>query len=1522
MEFINLSESSNDINLEFGRNQLQQKGDLVYEYNPLKTFRINEDIIEKGIVTTPKNSIIDLDTTDLKFSLNNPVDIITQPSYDGSVNLIINDGSNEPKLINTRFSPKGMDTYQIVDREGDNDTNIYDKKSFESDISLYKKIKTLPKLTFTGVNTSGKLFVGNYVFYFKLADADGNETDFISESSIVTCHVGNLNDPFSIQGGIVNEDSGKGVSFILSNIDSAYNYVVVYYTRSTSDLDGIELTSFKKLNKQYTIYNTACRISITGYESTIDVTAQDINASYSVVNNAKAQAVSQNMLFLGNVEKPEIEYKELSDLSLHFLPTLDTSENIGFVDQNYTDSSGGYEYYNVSNIYNKLGYWNGEIYKVGIVYLLDDLTLTPPFPIRGITSVTNSTTVSAYTNYDLYETGGTTRKYININKETNLLDNANENSRGVFKIDYKGNQFDEGGVKPIGLKFKIKSDALNLIKQKTKGFFFVRQKRIATTLCQAVTIGLENISYLPVLPIGTDKYIIERFIDGNKVLTHNFSNRSDSSLTKVLKGYAAISPEFNLRTPFFNSIFTGTEFEVEESYSQFNNKYFNQSGTHFYNLSYNYDSGTSGSETYNIISVNDNDQTIRNKTQMYSARAGSAEEAYKINYYNYKNKSTDAANILRGSWGPYIGLEGTSEKDLRLVNIKIPNYNNDLLSSYFEQRFEDASPYYSISDRTLWSDITTTSIVGNTTYYEIGKVFRGDCFIGNYTHRMCRNFVDTETPTNDDIVDEKTWKSNYTYGDSETNADINRGDVNAIKMGHWVTFKVCSNINLSMRCTDGSRASESGLNGRPRNFFPMYSMDTSGPAKLPESFIVNGGHSSTTSDKYNYEVPHVPAFKNVFSTRIMYSEINVNDSFKNGYRVFRNNNATDYPLSYGSITKLIEMGGNLLCVFEHGVALIPVKERTMSGDGQGGNVFITTANVLPDNPVILSDVFGSQWSESVIKTPYYVYGLDTVGKKIWRTNGSKLEVISDFKIQKFLNDNITLKDSEKTPTIGIRNVKTHYNAFKQDIMFTFYDDISLIDECAWNVCWNEISQQFTTFYSWIPSYSENVDNIFFSFDRTTSRFFSKLNSDNQLIYPVHPTDESIFPFIDITSTCKLKTNYDNVNNYQLSYNLYDNRSSKYCTISENVLTLSQLGLQQDYLEIPIKLLVYETDSDPNTEGNQYVLHKTIYNTVFLSKSTYYNNLTTAFWKHGQAGLMKTLTEIKPTNWYGSQHPFEFEFVINSDTSIQKVFDELNIISNKAEPESVHFEIDGEGYDFSTDKYNMFFRQEAIKNIYQYNGSNISFDDNYLGVETKPKTNPIYNYYEKSTMFPLFYSRVNVTNSIEDYYQSLSVPVGKDYSSLSGSEIIYDKDLSQFKVDTHLKICPIDKWYQTSDNQYHKYGRLRGNAEYLEDQWYIQIPPIVYLQKNESWSDGNRIALNLSNNPVPNDITLTSLSNDQIPSNLKNLGYSISNVTTDVWKYKKESKIRDKYVKIKIRYSGKDLAVILAINTLYTISYSQ
>jgi hypothetical protein len=50
-------------------------------------------------------------------------------------------------------------TYEIVDRIGENDTNIYNSKSFDKDTSLYYQYEKNPEIKFLGL-TSGILPVG------------------------------------------------------------------------------------------------------------------------------------------------------------------------------------------------------------------------------------------------------------------------------------------------------------------------------------------------------------------------------------------------------------------------------------------------------------------------------------------------------------------------------------------------------------------------------------------------------------------------------------------------------------------------------------------------------------------------------------------------------------------------------------------------------------------------------------------------------------------------------------------------------------------------------------------------------------------------------------------------------------------------------------------------------------------------------------------------------------------------------------------------------------------------------------------------------------------------------------------------------------------------------------------------------------------------------------------------------------------------------------------------------------------
>jgi hypothetical protein len=530
------------------------------------------------------------------------------------------------------------------------------------------------------------------------------------------------------------------------------------------------------------------------------------------------------------------------------------------------------------------------------------------------------------------------------------------------------------------------------------------------------------------------------------------------------------------------------------------------------------------------------------------------------------------------------------------------------------------------------------------------------------------------------------------------------------------------NVNFSMRDIDVMNIQETATFNRPRGFFPLYAMDIKNGNKLPESKIINGAANVTLSKRFNFILPDVPYIKNNFDTRLMYSDIHINDAFKNGFRVFYGTSYQDLPKTYGALVSVQELNGNLICVMENGVILVPVNERVVGGEGDGGNVYINTNNILPENPRVLSPSFGSMWKESIIFTTGYLYGVDTMARKIWRTNGESFEIISDLKVQKFLNDNITLNESDKQIEVGVKNVKTHYNAFKGDLMFTFYKHSNGVNK-EWNLCYNEKLEKFITFYTWTPSYSENINNVFFSFD------------------------------------------------------LRDHKK-------------------------PINI-----------------------------------NHTSNLWKHGQAGVYDLQAVIKPTNWYGDPHKFEFEFIVKEFAQVQKIFNNLKLVSNKAIPESFVFEVVGEAYEFYDYKDEIKFINDRVPSLY-------------------PTLDASYKAYLLST------EALNKNIKKLPYIQ-LNTPIAGNTVFIKNDPLLNENKLNVIQEGRDIKIL----------------GILKGNMQYLEDLWNIEIKPITF----------KYAYINSSNN----------------------LDFTAS----------KQMPLRDKYIKIRVKYSGLDLAIIQSINNIFTISYA-
>ena len=1732
------------------RKAIKPKGKLVYEYNPLYNYRPEK--LDGEI-----DDLITTGSSQLDFDLEHPVDIVCQSSYDGSVNLILNDDKNQPRLINTRFTPRENNTYERIDRTGNTDTNLYDESEFEIDSSLLKKYINIPKVNFKGVYYGGSLKVGNYVFYFKLSDGDGNETDIVAESGLVSIYMGSLNDPQSIRGGQYNENSGKAIQFILTNLDSGYDYVSVYYSR-TSGADNLQRTveAVKILNR-YRIRQNICNIHVNGNEQSELIPVASLSQDFFLASAAKTQEICQNMLFLGNVKKFTPDYETLSRLSLGFVPFYESKSEedaLGSqLDETYV--KGGY--YDIQNIYNKVGYWNEEIYRFGVVYIMQNGSLSPVYNIRGRNNIPSVDDTSPHS-YKPF-------KDISIDYDTQFIDNITlENSAGVCRINEQLN-VGENCFRVRHFIFKAQDGLISeLDKLNIKGYFFVRQKRIPTILCQAFLIGRDSYSGIPCWELqdgansGT-RWVTESFLNSKGYVVHDYGERQIVLADTKVRVGVGICPEFELNQAYYNNIFTGNLLNTKivaqisgglngvphhifadpNDYKVSKNKYMMKA-----KVATVVESGLlrDGSAIFRNVAGSQSENTFqyvgsdaikpssgnfgRNNTTRISYQS-------KIPNIYLSSGAESKLKIVRGLYGPYIGFYNQNLlQSNSLINVYIPGYEENLMYEYFQMRINCEDAYYPVTQRTSLNEFPKSG----------EHVYRGDCFISQFTHRINRNFQDPDAPNNDVIVEESTWIDKYD-GDTNSTSDINRGDLNAVRVGTYITIKCYTSTNVGLRDWDGSFPSEDALTGNKRSFYPLSPLRVDGHSKIPDSVMYNQGFSSTTGERMNFLQPAVPYIKNSFQTRVIYSDIAQTDAFKNGFRVFKGISHVDYPNTYGGITKLIEWNGDLVVIFEHAIGLAKVNQNALIPADDGTQIAIGAVKPLATTLQMFSIDFGSQWGDSICKTDAAIYGVDTIAKKIWRIGSSGLECISDFAVQKFLNENITLSEKELTPIIGVRNVKTHYNAYKRDVMFTYYDTTYGFEEKVWSLCWNELMQKFITFYSWLPSYSASIDNIYFSYDRNSSKWISKLSQStygslvmNGNIYYDYNSDEDnedilneeYIPIFDnnasTTSRFILLEDFDpsfdyyivEYGNYIIDSEVNDVENSAHyygrnhyfkasCLLNKHASGVSMLNplivddnfkrrlylanrptpegeiyydfeLERDnfgfykYFEIiegepsitinnesiryPNTLVIkdnmydellthwflingrikdpinpciqlnikchihlsannddennwnrYSIDNSGYYESQVFITLKDIYentsrirregrwsenehkNHLYYYNDSWHNSLDeihipnsdqdytleydvelptfeTAFWKHGFGGLIDAQERTRPCFWYGKQHPFEFEYVVGNDNAGYKQFDNIIMSSNNVAPDSIHCTITGDSYDFSLQKPWMYFRQEATKAFYQFNGSDIVYDhdvfdkvkgylpekittSSYIEKDgddnTLRKAEAVSEEY-KDTLFPLIYTRQDTFNEVEDYYRRvIASKVYPDYPNLTGGELYWDQTLDQFDICNHIKCRDIKE-----------VGRIRGNIQYINDRWNIQISPLIVLNRNNtSGILGEKYELpKLVIDNIPQEVydyTQGEVSNADFPPELgvkegsdpveTDEDYIVGAVTKDCYyanrgdeelsmldntpwekiaNNRKEVKLMDKVMKTRIRYKGDKLAIILATQTNFNI----
>ena len=494
---------------------------------------------------------------------------------------------------------------------------------------------------------------GNYIFYAAYADEDDNISEIVSESSIISIFHNDV--PYKIYGTLMDERTDKVIHLKISNIDTAFSKLYLYFTRDTSDLNGISLTKCYKLTTPYDI-KSELDIFINGFENVEEINIEQLNIQYHYYTKCKTHAEVQNRLFVANLETNIVNNEELQKLSYKIRTTLkQKDESIGYISDSYgVNFSFDLEYYDPLNIYYYLGYWPDEYYKFGIVYLYADGTSSPVFSILGDEIGVNETISVGNENI------------ISIKKDDILNENI-RNSGGIFKIKENIDIIDhvKEEIKPIYFQFDITDIQDDLAKFNVIGYFFVRTSRIPVNLCQALSLGIEKNSGIPTPYVEglTKGYYVETFLDikSTNKSEKKLADDSDNNLINLEPSYIKYSGLLSLDamvSPQLQAMLTLKDYILKETnkvtlhYSQDSRRY---------NI-INYSKGDLENVESKLVYINEDIPSYVVNDKYYSTRAGNAENVLEFSFLKNDNLTDTDAPIVRGVYAPIIGCDKLLKK--------------------------------------------------------------------------------------------------------------------------------------------------------------------------------------------------------------------------------------------------------------------------------------------------------------------------------------------------------------------------------------------------------------------------------------------------------------------------------------------------------------------------------------------------------------------------------------------------------------------------------------------------------------------------------------------------------------------------------------------------------------------------------------------------------------------------------------------------------------------------------------------
>ena len=390
-----------------------------------------------------------------------------QPDYDESSNMVFTIVGKKPRIVNTKFSlnkaAQSIEFKITEPRTASANSNDYQSGGVDKETSLILFSDKVLKIVFNGVQSGGKLKPGNYQYVFQYMTEDFNKTGVIGQSLV--CQISNGNTENTLAGGDETQQTTKMVALGLTSVDTNFAYFKVHALYSSGQ-EGLQQQTLE-FTQPIPITGATMTFNHSGYEDLAEVSADTVNVDYALIESANAGTQIGNYYIIGGIIQRNYDFRTFKDAAALITPVFKSTELPTGVLPGYGDPD---------NTYNRMGYFGGESYPFGVVFVLPGNQLSPTFPVAGRVFLSSGT------------------------GNEPSVDNTQIQDNGVitFPQSHQWRPYHTDKVRVKNLEFDL-SGISQTIKDNSLGFFFVRGERRPWMLTQGImipTLRVPPIEYL------------------------------------------------------------------------------------------------------------------------------------------------------------------------------------------------------------------------------------------------------------------------------------------------------------------------------------------------------------------------------------------------------------------------------------------------------------------------------------------------------------------------------------------------------------------------------------------------------------------------------------------------------------------------------------------------------------------------------------------------------------------------------------------------------------------------------------------------------------------------------------------------------------------------------------------------------------------------------------------------------------------------------------------------------------------